>query len=247
MRMSTSQLASARIVAILGALLLAGPGALAAQSTDSASAGQKQAAADRQNGPGAAQGAPGAAAKEQNPSAADQPEPQRVPWLYVGPRIGVGGEIAQPSNFNDTVQRVFPSGHSYFPVYSQIGLDLSERVSLAETGYHFFFSQLLAVSGLDQNFALPSLSFLLGAMTPFGLEAALGPQLELANDGGGAYVAPSLVYAVGYRLHVGFVSIPVMLFVDPLPPNRRIRLTILAGVDYGFAPSRPKPPPAFNY
>lgn len=179
------------------------------------------------------------------PSAA--PAAPRTPWLFLGPRIGISGEISQPSDFNDTIQRFFPTGHSYFPVYSQIGVDLSERISLAQTGYHLFFSQLLTVSGLDQNFALPVFDLLLGAMTPFGLEAALGPQLELANDGSSTYLAPSMVYAVGWRFSISGLSLPVMLFVDPLPPTRRVRLTVLAGVDYGFVPPGPKPPSPFNY
>jgi hypothetical protein len=172
----------------------------------------------------------------------------RPPWLFIGPRVGVGGEIAQPSDFNDSVQRLFPSGNSYFPVYSQLGVDVAERIPLAETGYHLFFNQLFTVSGLDQNYALPVFSLLLGAMTPFGLEAALGPQLELANSGSGSYVAPSIVYALGWRFSVDGISIPLTLFVNPLPPTRWVRLTVLAGVDYGFSPSRPKPPtPPFNY
>jgi hypothetical protein len=182
-----------------------------------------------------------------SPAPAQPPAAPRPPWLFLGPRIGISGEISQPSDFNDTIQRFFPTGHSYFPVYSQIGVDLSERISLAQTGYHLFFSQLLTVSGLDQNFALPVLDLLLGAMTPFGLEAALGPQLELANDGSSTYLAPSMVYAVGWRFSISGLSLPVMLFVDPLPPTRRVRLTVLAGVDYGFTPPGPKPPSPFNY
>ena len=181
------------------------------------------------------------------PAQAEPPSPPRSPWLYLGPRIGVGGEIAQPSDFNDTVQRIFPSGHAYFPVYSQIGLDLSERVPLAQTGFHLSFSQLLTVVGLDQNFALPVLDLLLGATTPFGLEAGLGPQLELADDGSGISLAPSIVYAVGWRFSFGGVSLPVMMFIDPLPPTRRVRLAVLAGVDYGFTPPGPRPPAPFNY
>ena len=183
---------------------------------------------------------------QQATSEAQQAAP-RPPWLFLGPRIGVGGEIAEPSDFNGTIQRLFPSGNSYFPVYSQLGIDLAERVPLAATGYNLSFSQLLTVSGLDQNFALPVLSLLLGVMTPFGLEASLGPQLEVANAGGGAFLAPSMVYAVGWRLTFGGISVPVTLFVNPLPPERRVRLAVLAGVDYGFSPSRPTPHPPFNY
>jgi len=181
------------------------------------------------------------------PAQAEPSPPPRSPWLSLGPRVGVGGEIAQPSDFNDTVQRIFPSGHTYFPVYSQIGVDLSEQVPLAQTGFHLYFSQLLTVVGLDQNFALPVLDLLLGATTPFGLEAGLGPQLELADDGSGVSLAPSIVYAVGWRFSFGGVSLPVMMFVDPLPPTRRLRLAVLAGVDYGFTPPAPKPPAPFNY
>lgn len=226
-------------VAGLGILLSAGFGVVWAQSEpvspqegqQAPSEGQQQAASEGQN----------------TGSAGQRQAAPRPPWLFLGPRMGVGGEIAQPSDFNDTIQGLFPSGNSYFPVYSQLGINLAERVALAESGYNLSFSELFTVSGLDQNFAFPMLSLLLGLVTPFGLEASLGPQLELANNGSGAFLAPSMVYAIGWRLSFHGISVPVTVFVNPLPPDRRVRLAVLAGVDYGFSPPGPTPRPPFNY
>ena len=168
-------------------------------------------------------------------------------WLYVGPRIAVAGEIAQPADFNAEIQRFYPSSSSYFPVYSQIGVEVGERVSLAGSGYRLSFREQVLVAGLDQNFALPVFRLMLGVLTPFGLEAAIGPQLELGYGSSTAGVSPSLVYSLGWRFSFGAVSVPVFVVADPLPPNRKVRVSIMAGVDYGFSPARPKPTAPFNY
>jgi len=170
------------------------------------------------------------------------------PWFFLGPRVAVAGEVAQPADFNAEIQRFYPSASTYFPVYSQIGLEIAERLSAMGSGYRLSFREQLLISGLDQNFALPVARVLLGVLTPFGLEAAIGPQLELVYSGSALGVAPSLVYSVGWRFSLGSISVPVFAVAEPLPPDRKARISVMAGVDYGFAPARPaKPQTPFNY
>ena len=173
-----------------------------------------------------------------------------APWLFVGGRIGAGYEYAKPSDFNSLIQPFFPSANSYFPVYSTLGLSVTESIAIAQTGFRFTMTQLPSVSGLEQNYAMPRLTLLFGVQTGFGLEGGVGPQIEpvVASAGSGVAVGPSLVYAVGWRFSFGRVSVPVTLMVDPLPPHRHPRATLMAGIDYGFAPKAPKPRRApFNY
>ncbi len=174
--------------------------------------------------------------------------PPPSPWLFLGLRVAVAGEITQPAGFNAAIQSFYPSPNAYFPVYSQIGLNLAEQVSIAESGYRLSFSELVLLSGLDQNFALPLLRLMVGVLMPFGLEAGLGPQLELTKTSSAIGVAPSLIYSIGWRFSIGAVTLPVTLVVDPLPPERHVRVSLMAGVDYGLSPSRPPTPKTpFNY
>lgn len=98
---------------------------------------------------------------------------------------------------------------------------------------------------------MPRITVLVRVQTSFGLEGGLGPLIEpvVAHPGSaGVTASPSLVYSVGWRFSFGRVSLPVSLMVDPLPPHRHPRATLMAGIDYGFAPKLPKRPRSpFNY
>ena len=103
------------------------------------------------------------------------------------------------------------------------------------------------VSGVDQNYAVPSLIFLVGIQADFGLEVGLGPQIEPIVGSGGLIAAPSLVYSLGWRLPLGRFSLPLAIMVDPLPPERHLWVSVIAGIDYAFSPTLPKPRAPFNY
>ncbi|HUJ66122.1 MAG TPA: hypothetical protein VLX59_11325 [Acidimicrobiales bacterium] len=186
--------------------------------------------------------AAGAQAPEQTP----EPPAAKPPWLFVGARVAVVGEIAKPSAFNTEIQRIWAGTRSYFPVYSQLGLEATEMIPIDGSGFHVSLGEQVLVAGLDQNFALPMFRLLLGVAMPFGLEVALAPQLEPAYIHG-LVAAPSLAYAVGWRFPLGAIQIPVTLVLDPLPPARRVRLSVMGGIQYGFRPSRPVARTPFNY
>lgn len=193
-----------------------------------------------------------AAGNNSSPSGGSAPaaKPARTPWLLVGGRIGAAYEYAKPSEFNALIQPFFPSHNSYFPVYSILGVSLTESIAISNTGFRLALTQLPTVSGLDQNYAMPRLTLLVGVQTGFGLEGGVGAQLEpvVASKGSGVEVGPSLVYSVGWRFTFGKVSVPITLMADPLPPHRHPRASLMAGIDYGFAPSAPKRPKSpFNY
>lgn len=168
-------------------------------------------------------------------------------WLLVGARVGAAYELTKPAVFNDEIQQFYPSAHSYFPLYSRLGLSLSERFPIGDTGWRLALTQLPMISGIDQNYAIPSLTLLVGIQTDFGLEVGLGPQVEPIVGSGGLVAAPSLVYSAGWRLSLGRFSLPLAIMVDPLPPQRHLWVSVTAGIDYGFTPSLPKPRAPFNY
>ena len=169
-------------------------------------------------------------------------------WLLIGGRVGVSYELAAPADFNSEIQAFFPSSSSYFPVYSSLALSVTERFPIGDSGFRLALTELPMVSGIDQNFAMPSFILLVGVQSAFGLEGGVGPAIEPFFSSGSIKAGPSLVYSLGWRFEAGRASIPVTLLVDPLPPNRHLRVSLVAGIDYGFAPTLPKPKkPPFNY
>jgi hypothetical protein len=175
---------------------------------------------------------------------------EKPPWFHAGIRLGLTGAVADPGDFTRNVQSVFPGRQSYFPLYSQIGLGLEQRIPLSSAGGGIVFQELVLVSGLDQNFALPVLGLLMGYRFPFGLDLGLGPELTLARREADIVVLPALMYSVGWYFHAGNFSIPVLLVYSPMPPDRKMRFTLLSGFDFGVRfklPKREKKKTPFNY
>jgi hypothetical protein len=173
---------------------------------------------------------------------------EKPPWLWLGPRIGVTGVISKRSDFDDLIQEIFPKSRKYFPVYSEIGLAVEQRIRIEGRGYHWFLQERILVGGLDQTAALPSLSLILGVSTPFGLEIGLGPDFSLESKSGGAVIAPAMVYAVGWSFFISDqIKIPVVFSAVPIPPEGKARLSLLAGLDFGLRFKREKKKTPFNY
>ncbi len=179
-----------------------------------------------------------------------QAEEEKPPWLYAGFRLGLTGAIADPVDFTNSVQAVFPGYRQYFPLYTQIGLALEQQVPLSFASGQLVVQELVLVSGLDQNFALPLLGLLLGYRFPFGLAVALGPELTLGRQDANIVLLPALMYSVGWYFNVGDFSIPILLLYSPLPPDRKMKFTLLSGFDFGVRirlPKREKEKSPFNY
>jgi len=179
-----------------------------------------------------------------------QESEEKPPWFHVGLRLGVTGAVADPGNFTKNVQSVYPGNRQYFPLYSQVGIALEQRVPLGFVGGRLVFQELVLVSGLDQNFALPLLGLLMSYRFPFGLDLGLGPELTLGRQEAKIVVLPALMYSVGWYFSIGNFSIPVLLLFSPLPPDRAMRITLLSGFDYGVRiklPKREKKKTPFNY
>jgi hypothetical protein len=179
-----------------------------------------------------------------------QAEEEKPPWLFAGMRLGLTGAIADPGDFTRYVQSVFPGYRQYFPLYTQVGLGLQQRVPLGFASGRLVFQELILVSGLDQNFALPLLGLLMGYRFPFGLDISLGPELTLGRQGADIVLLPALMYSVGWYFDIGNFSIPVLLLYNPLPPDRKMKFTLLSGFDFGVRirlAKREKEKTPFNY
>ncbi len=175
-------------------------------------------------------------------------EQERPPWLVIGPRVGVTAVVTPQWRFDRQIQEIFPAGRDYFPVTSEIGVNLDERIRLEPAGSALVFRQTLLVGGLEQNVLLPSLAALVGVSMGFGLEALIGPELSLDASTGDAEVVPSLAVAVAWVFHVWDRPVPLTLLVVPLSVDWEPRITLLAGIDFPLRNRAPeKKKPAFNY
>jgi hypothetical protein len=175
---------------------------------------------------------------------------QKPAWFYAGLRLGLTGAVADPGDFTRNVQSVFPGYRDYFPLYSQVGLALEQRVPLSFARGRLVFQELILVSGLDQNFALPVLGLLMGYRFAFGLDLGIGPELTLGRPEAKIVFLPALIYSVGWYFNMGNFSIPILLVYGPLPPDRKMRFTLLSGFDFGVRiklPKREKKKTPFNY
>jgi hypothetical protein len=174
-------------------------------------------------------------------------EEKTPPWLWLGPRIGVTGEISKPSDFDDRIQEFQPKSRDYFPVYSEIGLAIEQSIQLDQKEHRLFVQERILVGGLDQTMVLPSLSLLLGYRAASGLQIGLGPDFSYESDGGDAELAAAMVYTLGGSFTLDGKKIPIVLSAVPIPPEGKPRLSILTGLDFGFSFKREKEQTPFNY
>jgi len=138
------------------------------------------------------------------------------------------------------VQNIFPDPErSYFPLFTQFGVHLEQRIRLGTTDHHFAFQEVLLIGGLEQGIAIPSFSLIIGFRFAFGLEFGLGPNIYLSaqNEGlGYPSLTPSftVVYAIGYTFSFQGIHIPIDIAIVPTPADGHIRLSFLTGFNFFF-------------
>jgi hypothetical protein len=174
-------------------------------------------------------------------------EQQAPPWLWLGLRLGITGVLAQPEDFDALIQQLQPKSRQYFPVYSEIGGFVEQRIKLGRGGYRLFLQERFLMGGLDQTMVLPSISLLAGFRTPRGLQFGIGPDFSRPGEGGDSELEPAMVYTVGYTFMLEDKEIPLILSAVPIPPEGKPRFSVLSGLDFGLDLKREKEPPPFNY
>ena len=167
-----------------------------------------------------------------NALAQDEDEKAKVELIF-GPRVGVSWVIVNSELFNESVQHIFPDeGQTYFPVFTQFGVNFEQRIRLGTTKSHFALQEVIILGGLDQNIALPSFSFLIGYRGHTGLEFGLGPNVSMSRSADGIGIALSVVYAAGWTFSIQNVFVPVNISVVPTPSDGHPRITFLTGFNF---------------
>ena len=154
--------------------------------------------------------------------------------FVFGPRVGATYVMVEDWDaYDETMQVPFPdTDRQYFPIITQFGVNLEQRIRLGGTQSHFAFQEVLLVGGIDQNTPLPSLSMLIGFRSHAGLEIGLGPNLSMSVKNNVPVVAMSVVIAAGWTFSFNDVYVPVNIAIVPTPRDSSPRLTILTGFNF---------------
>jgi len=159
----------------------------------------------------------------------------RVSFIF-GPRVGATVIFVDSETFTETVREMTPDPRdSYFPVITQFGVSLEQRIKLGDTESHFAFQEIINVGGVDQGLLLPSLNVLIGFRSRLGLELGVGPNITFQYNGVDLEVPLTVVYAVGWTFTFSDVYIPVDIAVMPTPKDKRFRLTLMTGFNFDIA------------
>lgn len=157
--------------------------------------------------------------------------------LVFGPRVGVTYLFSQIAEFNDALQQIFPNPErGYFPLITQFGINLEQRIRLGDTKSHFAFQELLLIGGLDQSIVIPNLIVMIGFRSHTGLEFGLGPYMAMSKSEIG--IEFSVVYAIGWTFSFKGVYVPVDLAIVPTPADGFPRISLLTGFNFDIVRKR---------
>lgn len=152
---------------------------------------------------------------------------------YFGPRVGFTYIFTEPDDFNSAMQEIYSDpNREYFPLITQFGINLEQRIRLGQTRSHFALQELILIGGIDQNIPIPSMNFLIGFRSGAGLEIGIGPNLSMINDNGEVGVSLSVIYAIGWTFSFSGVNVPLNVAVMPTPKDGHLRLTLMSGFNW---------------
>jgi hypothetical protein len=154
--------------------------------------------------------------------------------MIFGPRVGATYMMIDPDSFDENMREVFreETEGNYFPLFTQFGIHLEQRIPLGNTNSQFVFQEVLLLGGLDQSAALPSASVLIGYRTAAGFEIGLGPNASLARSGDEIKIGISVAYGLGWTFTIEDVNVPVNFAAVPTPSDGHPRFTILTGFNF---------------
>lgn len=140
------------------------------------------------------------------------PPPARSISL-AGPRFGI-------TTLSPGVVDSLASEQVYVrPVISQFGWQVERQFFTSGSGVSVLNEWVGLLGGLDQGYAVPSLTWMVGIRSSEGLEFGLGPNVTPAGV--------ALAVAAGVTVRTGVVNVP--LNVAFVPSEAGMRVSILAG------------------
>jgi hypothetical protein len=108
------------------------------------------------------------------------------------------------------------------PLITQFGWQFEKQFYSKNGGLTAVNEWVLLVGGLEQDVALPSLSWIVGLRTREGAEFGVGPNITPAGS--------ALVFAAGVTFKSGALNLPVNVAV--VPAKSGVRVSLLAGFNF---------------
>jgi hypothetical protein len=140
------------------------------------------------------------------------PPPARVVSLS-GPRFGV------TMLSNGVVSELQRNSINVGSAISQFGWQSEKQFYSTQGGVTALNEWVFLLGGLDQNVAIPSVSWLVGVRTHEGAEFGVGPNLTPAGV--------ALAFAAGVTMKTGVFNVPMNLAIVPTKAGTRV--TMLTG------------------
>jgi hypothetical protein len=147
------------------------------------------------------------------------PPPVRTVNLS-GPRIGV------TSLSQGVVDTLAERSIHVRPLITQFGWQFEKQFYSKGSGLTAVTEWVFLLGGLEQDVALPSLSWIVGLRTKDGAEFGVGPNLTPAGT--------ALVFAAGVTFRSGALNLPVNFAV--VPSKSGTRVSMLAGFNFRSRP-----------
>jgi hypothetical protein len=157
------------------------------------------------------------------PAAAQRyvPPPQRQ--RYVPPPVGVidlsGPRFGITSLTPGIVDKLAERNLIVEPVITQFGWQFERQFTTGDWGLTPVTEFVVLVGGLEQDVAVPSLTWLIGLRTKQGAEFGIGPNITPAGT--------ALAIAGGVTLRLGPLNVPMNFAI--VPSDSGVRLSVLTG------------------
>jgi len=140
------------------------------------------------------------------------PPPARSLSL-AGPRFGI-------TTLSPGVVNALASEQVYLrPVISQVGWQVERQFFASGSGLAVLNEWVGLLGGLEQGYAIPSLSWMVGVRTAEGLEFGIGPNVTPNGV--------ALALAAGVTVRAGVMNVPFNIAV--VPSQAGVRVSMLAG------------------
>ncbi|HUF46859.1 MAG TPA: hypothetical protein VMM93_03525 [Vicinamibacterales bacterium] len=143
------------------------------------------------------------------------PPPPKVVGLS-GPRFGI------TSLSPGVIEKLAERDIAVRPMISQFGWQFERQFTSRGSGLTAISEWVVLFGGLEQNVALPSLTWLVGLRSSQGAEFGIGPNITPAGT--------ALALAAGVTFRVGAMNVPMNFAV--VPSQSGVRVSILSGFTF---------------
>ena len=147
--------------------------------------------------------------------------PRLVERNMSGPRFGLTYIGIKPE-----LKKLLPPGE-FHRIISQFGWHFEHQIAPEGGGPQFLLQFVPMVAGVEHGFFIPNATVAVGIRLPNGLEAGIGPNIQLPkNLESRGKVTSALLVALGKTFDFGGVSIPINIAYAINPNGNRVSFVL---------------------